>query len=453
MGSLTTSLLNSTGALSVYGRVLNVIENNISNAHTPGYVKQDQSLVALPFDLSHQIAGGVAAGPVLSARSEYLEQNVRNQQQVLGDAQQRASDLGQVQPVFSPSSTSSISATLNNFFNAFSQLSVNPNDPVERLGTIQAAKQVAQSFNESARGIAQVASNVDSQTRDLIPEIDTILQQITTLNQKYSGSVAASQDAGLDAQMHAALENLSGLINFSLVKGDNGQINVFLNGQTPLVVGSHEFSISADFSSPQTTIRDSQGNDITAQVTSGKLGVLLQEKNSTLPGYMESLNVLASTFADQVNGQLSQGLDANGQTPAINLFTYNQPSDAASTLAVTAITPDQITAASANAPGGNGNAIAVAQLANAPLAGGLTFTQAYGELSAQVGRDVSQAQQDQTQYQDLLTQAQQTRSVQTGVSLDEEAAKLIQVQQGYEAVGKLVSTLSDLILTVINLIR
>jgi flagellar hook-associated protein 1 FlgK len=452
MGSLATSLLNSTNALSVYGQVLKVIQNNISNAHTPGYVKQDQSLLALPFNVAQQTAGGVMAGPVLSARSQYLEQHVRNQQQLLGDAQQRASDLGQVEPVFSLTSSSSVSATLNNFFNAFSQLSVNPNDPVERQGVIQAAKQVAQSFNQGATGIAQVASNVDNQARDLVPQINQLLQHITALNQQFSGSTAASQDAGLDAQMNAALEDLSGLVNFSLVKSNNGQVNVFLNGQSPLVVGDHEFPISADFSAPQTVIRDSQGNDITAQVTSGKLGALLREKNSILPGYTNTLNELAQTFADQVNQQLSQGVDQNGLTPTVNLFTYHQPWDAAATVAVTGITPDQIAAASPTAPGGNANAIAVVQLASAPLVGGLTFTQSYGELSGQVGRDVAQANQDQTQNQDLLTQAQQIRTQQTGVSLDEEAAKLIQVQQAYQAIGKLVTVLSDLTQTLINVI-
>ena len=452
MGSLTTSLLNSTGALSAYGQVLNVIQNNISNAHTPGYVKQEQSLLAMPFDVAQHTAGGVMAGPVLSARSEYLEQNVRTQAQLLGYSRQTASDLGQVEPVFSLTSTSSVSATLNNFFNSFSQLSVNPNDPVERQGVIHAANEVAQSFNQAASGISEVATNVDSQTRDLVPQINQVLKQITALNQEFSGNAAAAQDAGLDAQMHAALENLSSLVNFSLVKSTNGQFNVFLNGETPLVVGDHEFALSADFSAPQTVIRDSQGNDVTSQVTGGQLGALLMEKNTTLPGYTESLNTLARTFADQVNQQLSQGVDENGLPPAVGLFTYNQPSDAASTIAVTGITPDQIAAASAVAPGGNGNAIAVAQLATAPLVNGLTFTQAFGELSGQAGSDVAQAQQDQSTDQDLLTQAQQARSQQTGVSLDEEAAKLLQAQQGYEAVGKLVSVLSDLTLTVINII-
>ncbi len=49
MGTLFTTLLNSTGALRVYGRAFNVIQNNITNANTPGYAKQDQVLVSMPF--------------------------------------------------------------------------------------------------------------------------------------------------------------------------------------------------------------------------------------------------------------------------------------------------------------------------------------------------------------------------------------------------------------------
>src|SRR5690242_2189773 len=130
MGNLLTSLLNSTSALAVYGRVFNVIQNNISNANTPGYAKQQQVLESLPFDPSTGSSGGIIAGPMISARSEYLEQNVRNQQQLLGDAQQRAADLGQVEPLFDLNATFGVSGTLNNFFNSFSQLSVNPNDMV-----------------------------------------------------------------------------------------------------------------------------------------------------------------------------------------------------------------------------------------------------------------------------------------------------------------------------------
>lgn len=452
MSSLLTTLLNSSGALSVYDRVFNVIQNNITNANTPGYAKQHQALIAMPFNPAEGISGGVMAGATLSARSEYIEQDVRNQQNLLGNAQQRASDLGQVQPLFDLTSSGGLANALNDFFNSFSQLSVNPNDEVARQSVIDSAGQVAQRFNETATGITQVSTNIDSQTRDAIAQINQLTAQIASLNQEYRANSASSQDAGLDAQMHAALESLSQVANFSLIKTSDGAINVYLGGQTPLVIGNDQFQISADFSSPKTVIRDAQSNDITSQITAGSLGAMIEEKNQTLPGYLAQLNAVAQTFADKVNGQLLLGVDKNGATPAVNLFSYNQPGDAAFSISVTNITPDQIAVALPAAPGGNGNAIAISQLANAPLVNGFTFTQAYGNLGAQVGRDVAAANSDQSQAQDLVAQAQQQRSQQSGVSLNEEAAKLLQFQQAYQAAGKMVSVLDELTQTLINLI-
>src|SRR5712692_5777503 len=101
MGNPLSTLLTSANALRVYGKVFDTIQNNITNAHTPGYVKQDQSLLPALFDPSAGLPGGVLAGPLISARSEYVEQAVRNQQEQLGSAQQKAADLGQLQPLFS----------------------------------------------------------------------------------------------------------------------------------------------------------------------------------------------------------------------------------------------------------------------------------------------------------------------------------------------------------------
>ena len=95
----------------------------------------------------------------------------------------------------------------------------------------------------------------------------------------------------------------------------------------------------------------------------------------------------------------------------------------------------------------------MAQLATLPAVNGLTFTSFYGDLGARVGTDVATAQQDQTQAQDQLTQAQTQRTNRSGVSLNDEATQLLQFQQAYQAVGKLVSVLDTLTETVINMVQ
>jgi flagellar hook-associated protein 1 FlgK len=66
---------------------------------------------------------------------------------------------------------------------------------------------------------------------------------------------------------------------------------------------------------------------------------------------------------------------------------------------------------------------------------------------------VAAARQEREQRQDAVLLARQRRNELSGVSLDEEAAKLLQFQQAYQAAGKLVAVLSELTESVINIIR
>ena len=143
MASLTSALISSANALNTFEQTFSVIENNITNANTPGYARQDINLQPLPFDPASGLAGGVDAGPLINSRSEFLEQAVRDQQSQLGSAQQTASDLGQIQPLFDLTSTTGVASSINNFFNAFSQLSVNPNDALSRQSVINQAGTLA----------------------------------------------------------------------------------------------------------------------------------------------------------------------------------------------------------------------------------------------------------------------------------------------------------------------
>ena len=167
---------------------------------------------------------------------------------------------------------------------------------------------------------------------------------------------------------------------------------------------------------------------------------------------MSSLNSLAQTLADQVNSALNNGIDENGAAPTTDLFSYNATTGAALTLSVNPLTTDQIAAATPGAPGGNGNALALAALANSPVAGGYTFAQAYGNIGAQVGSDLSTAQNNSTTDEALLSQAQSLRQQISGVSLDAQAESLMLFERSYDALSKMLGVLNSLSLDVVNLL-
>jgi flagellar hook-associated protein 1 len=448
MGNLTAALINASSALEAYEGALVVTQNNVTNANTPGYANQLVTLVAQPFDLATGASGGVRLGTTESSRSQFAEQAVRSQQTAYSYDQQQVSDLSSAQNYFSLSATSGIAPSISALFQSFSQLSVTPNDTEARQTVLNDAATVAQNFNDTANGLLSQTSDLNQATSSTIASINQIAGTIAQINSQNPVDLDGGADAGVDAQLNAALDQLSQYANFSVLQQPGGPLSVYLGGQTPLVVGDQSYAIQGDFSTPQTAILSSSGTDITAQVTGGQLGAELNDTNNVLPSYVSGLNTLAQSLADQVNNALNQ----NGAAPATNLFSYNATSGAALTLSVNPLTPDQIAAASPGAPGGNGNAIALAALATAPVANGYTFAQAYGNLGGQVGSDLSAAQNNSTVDQSLLTQAQSLRQQTSGVSLDNEAVNLMQYERSYDAISKMLGVLSSLSLDVVNIL-
>jgi len=452
MGNLLTSLLNTSNALRVYSQALNVTQNNVVNASTAGYAKQTQALEAMPFDVSVGLPGGVAAGPTVSSRDGFAEQAVRDQQTALGLYQQKTDDLTPLETYFSLSNSSGIGPSISGLFQKFSQLSVSPNDTVARQSVLDQANTVAESFRTTAQGLASQGGNLDDATRSTIDSINHLAGVIAGVNAHNRVDPSGAVDAGVDAQLNSALEQLSQLTNITALQQPDGTVSVYLGGQAPLVVGGHAYDVQGDFSGARTALLSSTGADITQSITGGKLSALLQDKNDVLPSYMADLNTLAEGVTAQVNATLANGLDQNGAAPSTDLFTFDATNGAAFTLAVNPLTPDQIAAALPGAPGGNGNALALANLANTKTINGYTFAQFYGDLGGRLGRDLADAKDTQSTKEQLLTQAQAMREKASGVSLDEEAEHLVVFQRAYEATSKMLSVLNSLTETIMNVI-
>jgi flagellar hook-associated protein 1 FlgK len=452
MGNLLTSLLNSAQALKVYEQAFNVTENNTINVNTPGYAKQVMTFEAQPFDISVGLPGGVVAGQAQNTRNAFAEQAVRSEQTASNFSQQKVTDLTPVESVFNLSASSGVGPDITSLFNSFSALSVNPNDTATRQSVLTAASTVAQDFNDAANGLSTQSSNITQQTNSVIGSINQLASQIAEINGDFPIDPGGSVDAGVDAQLNSSLEQLSQLVNFTALQQPDGQVTVYIGGQTPLVVGSQALAIQTNGAPPEAGILSSTGKDITSEITGGQLGALLDDQNNLLPGYVSSLNMLAQSLADQVNSTLDQGIDQNGAAPATELFTYNAATGAASTLAVNPLTPDQLAAALPGAPGGNGNALVLANLGNLASVNGYTFEEYYGTIGGQVGNDVSSAQTNSTTQQSLLNQAQTLRQQVSGVSLDEEAENLMEFQRSYQAVSKMIGVLNSVTDTLMNMV-
>jgi flagellar hook-associated protein 1 FlgK len=179
-------------------------------------------------------------------------------------------------------------------------------------------------------------------------------------------------------------------------------------------------------------------------------------------------NLTASISFTDDSGDYSYSLvDTTGALPTVNgtgTFAAGQPIALNGwQLQLTGVpkSGDQISVAKNIYPAAdNGNANAMLALGNAAIvgqggtvAGGQSVSDAYASTLASVGVKVQSAMAAATQSDAIASDATTAASNQSGVNLDEEAARLIQFQQSYQAAAKMLQiaqTVFDSLLQVGN---
>lgn len=445
---LFNSLLSTANTLNAFERSILTVQNNVANASTPGYAKQRQDLEALRFAPDVGIIGGVQAGKVFNYRSEFAERNVRSAYGQFGKYDQQASDLQQVESLFAVGEGAGVAGAINRFFQAASQATVSPNDPASRELVLDRAQEIATNFNQLSSGVADARANVDGQLRQTVARVNEIAGSLAQLNGQRQPGTA---DQGLESKVNQLLEELAGLVNYQSVEQDDGSTALYAGGSL-LVINDQSYPLAIDSTGGQRLIRDDLGAEITSKISGGRLSGLIESHNRTIPQLQAGLDGLARDFANQVNSVLDSGVDQFGTFPTTQLFRYEDAGPGIS-LAVNPLAAEQLALASAGDPGGNGNALQLTALATRKDPSGKTFVQTYGDLSAQVGRQVLTNRDTSEIRGQIYAQAKAIRQEEQGVSLDEEAAQLIQAQRAYQAASQVFKTLNDLTELAISLGR
>lgn len=473
MGGLFGALNSSVSALEALQNALDIAQNNVSNASTPGYSNQVATFDATPFNLPGGLDGGVNSGPTQSTDDQYADQAVWAQLSQQGNYTAQSTSLSSIQSLFDVTGQTGVLGALNSLFQSFSAWSANPDSSADQQDVISQAQSLAEEFQSAASSLAQTTTQLNTQISGSVQQINSYAAQIATDN----AAIAQSNppDPNVQANLQASIENLSQVADVSVEYASNGTATVLLGGQTPLVIGSQQYSIQANFSNagtggnanavPNAQILNANGQDITGQITQGSLGGLLNVRNTVLPSLQGNsqqqgaLNILAQQVADQVNQVLTSAQTTGGQ-PGTALFTYSasSPVDVAATLAVNpSITAADLAPVDPGPPEvGNGAALTLSNLGNSTAStsatGGQTILQYAASIATQVGQQASDAQNGETLSGQLLSQAQSVQTQISGVSLDAEAALVLQLQQGYDAAGKMVSVIASLSNTLINMI-
>jgi flagellar hook-associated protein 1 FlgK len=452
MGGLNTSLLIGVQALEATQGALDATSNNIANANTPGYTREIAQLSENPENLSgNQVSGGgVTLDGLQSVRDELLNLQIQQQTSLQSSADAQSSSLQQVQTYFTTSGND-IASALTGFSTSLAQLSANPSSAAVQQGVLADGKNLADAFNSTANGLTSVQSSADQQMPQTVAQINSLSQQIAQLNGQLS-QVPANENGGtVQDQLDQLVKQLSGLTNVSITESSDGE-TITTGSGTPLVLGSQSFALqTAPGANGIQQVLDSNGNNITASITGGKLGGAIQIADQTIPGFLTQLNTLASQFATAFNAAQAQGFDSNGNAGG-NFFTVPaNPANAAAGIAVANITPSQIAISSDGSADSNGNVANLSAALTGVLPAGQTPANAYANLVFDVGSATSNASTQSTAIGQSITQLTNQQGSVSAVNIDEETTNLLRFQTAYDAAARIVSTIQALNTATLNM--
>jgi flagellar hook-associated protein 1 len=374
-----------------------------------------------------------------------------------------------VEIIFDEASGDGLSQHMSKFWNAWQDLTLNPSGYAERKALLTASEDLASNFQEKYHYLDQIQNDMDGRITAATDEINTLASNISDLNDKIvKMELNGSSANDFRDQRDVLINQLSEKINFTAKEDSQGRVTLTL-GDGHDLVGSPPFgklttAVNATSGYKDIVWDSAPATSINDNITAGNLSGWMNVRDSLVPGYKDQLDTLAGQIIDEVNAvhAAGQGLDGTGSPSGITFFSVKSAKPA-STMQVN---PDIIadinkiaTAGGTVLPGlirgDNTQAVAMAGLQNTLTMDGssATFDTFYNTLVSRVGSDVQNASMNLEHHTATVALMENYRESVSGVSLDEEMVNLVKFQQGYSAAAKLIDTVSQMMDTVINMVR
>ena len=316
--------LLSTGlsGLLAFQRALDTTSHNISNVNTDGFSRQRVEIgtrQATPFGNGF-VGSGAAVQTVRRTYDDFVGAQTRTSGSSLESFSAFASRAERVNNVIGDTSTG-LTATLQKFVNAFQGVANSPSSVPARqvlLGEANALKDRLQYFDSR---LNEFDSEVNSNIRGAVTEINTIAASIAKLNEDISSGLARTGGQppnDLLDQRDRLLDELSKKVSVTAVKQDAGTVNVFIGSGQPLVLGAAASPLTAtpdpfDATRLQIGVKTQGGVlDVSRNISGGSLGGVLQFRDTVLEPARNTLGRVTVALADIVNTQHHEGIDLSG---------------------------------------------------------------------------------------------------------------------------------------------
>lgn len=443
------SLFNvGLSAVNAQNAGVSTVARNTANASTPGYSRQS---VDLRSELGGLAGGGVKVGAGTRSVDLLLAARTRLQQAATGRSRDLSRALTSLEASLVPE-RGGIPERIGAFAASLSQLRSAPLDPALRQEALVRANDLASAINRGALDIEAAQVESDHHLAELTATASELASEIATINR----SLVTSDDPALADRRDLAAAQLAELTGGRARIDPDGRMRVVLEGGAVLVEGDRamQLTTAADPArGGRFAVHIVDGDrriDVTGSITEGRIGGELAFRDRSAAGALAGLDQLAFDLATSLNAahRAHAGLDG---TTGRDLFVEPAAVEGAAkglTLDA-AVAADPSLLATRDAALGQSDTsglLALEALFRAPAAGGgtRTFSDQAIKVIGDVGAETASARTSVEIEEARADFLAALRDSVSGVSLEEELARLSAFQHAAQAAHELLATVNEL---------
>ncbi|MDR1659572.1 MAG: flagellar hook-associated protein FlgK, partial [Desulfovibrio sp.] len=226
---------------------INVTGNNIANAETEGYSRQyvDQreaiSLTAKPGALGM----GVTAQQVLRYFDAFLEGSYVDQYTTSSRWNEHDKIMMSLENLFNEANREGVSSAMDNFFKAWQDLALRPDDTATRESLLSYADNLSDMVRATMEGIEKIQREMDVSIKDSVKRVNEIAEEIATLN----GQITLNTIKGVNNpnnlldRRDQLVRELASLVDVEVHESEAGEWKVQLTTGQPLVQGMNTWEL------------------------------------------------------------------------------------------------------------------------------------------------------------------------------------------------------------------
>lgn len=335
--SLMGTLQMASNTLKVNSIALQVVGQNIANANTKGYIREEIQLAPA---LSQKVGGlllgmGVEITGITQKIDEFLEERLRGATSERASAEAQKQAYAELEQLLNALSSTDLSTSMNDFVACISDVLNQPESVSVRNLAVLQGKTLSGEIQHMAAKAVQIRDDLNVRVVDMADRINKLTETIRTLNVQIAetegGDVSNSDAVGLRDQRLNALTELAGLIDISVSEQPSGGLTVYCGG---------EFLVAEGVQRPVGVVYESRDGMAAAtvqlmetqaplKISAGELYGLMEARDTIVQGFINDLDSFARTFAYEFNKIFSSGQGLTGYEKVSSEYYVN---DASATL-------------------------------------------------------------------------------------------------------------------------